>query len=145
MVSNLGLPLYVKNRALYSYIYLSFFTVSLYRFSLRWVQLSFAFVVVLSCLTTLYARLYCLCVRYFLYRLLAFVACPMFGRLSDVIGRRKCLFVTVLGTASPVVALCVSSNLWAFAAAAAFSGEISEGRLYPILSITIRSNEPWII
>ncbi|CAN0013941.1 unnamed protein product, partial [Ascophyllum nodosum] len=54
--------------------------------------------------------------------LLAFVACPMFGRLSDVFGRKKCLFVTVLGTASPVLALCISSNLWVFAAAASFSG-----------------------
>ncbi|CAN0001640.1 unnamed protein product [Ectocarpus sp. 4 AP-2014] len=54
--------------------------------------------------------------------LLAFVACPMFGRLSDVIGRKKCLFVTVLGTASPVIALCISNNLWIFAGAAAFSG-----------------------
>lgn len=57
-------------------------------------------------------------------RLLAFVSCPMFGRLSDVVGRKKCLFVTVLGTASPVMALCVSSNLWVFAAAASFSGTI---------------------
>lgn len=56
-------------------------------------------------------------------RLLAFVSCPMFGRLSDVIGRRKCLFVTVLGTGSPLLALFLTSNLWAFAAAAAFSGE----------------------
>lgn len=47
----------------------------------------------------------------------------MFGKLSDVVGRKKCLFVTVLGTASPVMALCISSNLWIFAAAASFSGE----------------------
>lgn len=47
----------------------------------------------------------------------------MFGKLSDVIGRRKCLFVTVLGTASPILALCLTSNLWVYAAAAAFSGE----------------------
>lgn len=40
-----------------------------------------------------------------------------------MIGRKKCLFVTVLGTASPVLALCISSNLWFFAAAASFSGE----------------------
>ncbi|CAN0496647.1 unnamed protein product, partial [Laminaria digitata] len=42
-------------------------------------------------------------------RLLAFVSCPMFGRLSDVVGRKNCLFVTVLGTAAPVMALCISS------------------------------------
>lgn len=40
-----------------------------------------------------------------------------------MVGRKKCLFVTVLGTASPVMALCISSNLWVFAAAAAFSGD----------------------
>jgi hypothetical protein len=34
----------------------------------------------------------------FIRGLLAFVACPLFGKVSDIIGRRLCLFVTVLGT-----------------------------------------------
>ncbi|EEC51018.1 transporter, major facilitator superfamily and tetracycline resistance protein, partial [Phaeodactylum tricornutum CCAP 1055/1] len=33
--------------------------------------------------------------------LLAFCACPIFGKLSDLIGRRICLFVTVMGTCAP--------------------------------------------
>jgi MFS family permease len=37
--------------------------------------------------------------------LLAFAACPIFGKLSDIIGRRVCLFVTVLGTCAPVCSL----------------------------------------
>lgn len=37
--------------------------------------------------------------------LLAFMACPLFGKLSDIIGRRICLFVTVLGTCAPVCCL----------------------------------------
>jgi len=38
--------------------------------------------------------------------LLAFVACPVTGKISDTIGRRICLLVTVLGTCAPV---CVMS------------------------------------
>lgn len=37
--------------------------------------------------------------------LLAFFACPLFGKLSDVWGRRPCLLVTVLGTLAPVCSL----------------------------------------
>jgi DHA1 family tetracycline resistance protein-like MFS transporter len=39
--------------------------------------------------------------------LLAFVACPMFGKISDVVGRKGCLFVTVLGTCAPVCSLAI--------------------------------------
>eukprot|EP00978_Attheya_sp_CCMP212_P015270 scaffold39354_cov59-Attheya_sp.AAC.1 len=39
--------------------------------------------------------------------LLAFVACPLFGKISDVVGRRACLFVTVLGTCCPVCVLAL--------------------------------------
>jgi MFS family permease len=39
--------------------------------------------------------------------LLAFVACPIFGKVSDKIGRRVCLFVTVMGTCAPVCALAL--------------------------------------
>ncbi|KAG7356713.1 tetracycline resistance protein [Nitzschia inconspicua] len=37
--------------------------------------------------------------------LLAFYACPIFGKLSDILGRRICLLVTVLGSCAPVCSL----------------------------------------
>jgi len=37
--------------------------------------------------------------------ILAFFACPLFGKLSDAKGRRVCLLITVLGTLSPVCSL----------------------------------------
>ena len=39
----------------------------------------------------------------------AFIACPMFGKISDVIGRRICLFITVFGTCAPVCSLALFS------------------------------------
>src|SRR5690606_7473824 len=48
--------------------------------------------------------------------------CPMFGKLSDRIGRRTCLFATVLGTTMPVLALTFTSNLWVFGTLQALSG-----------------------
>jgi MFS family permease len=45
----------------------------------------------------------------FIRGLLAFFACPMFGRVSDKIGRRICLFVTVSGTCAPVCSLSLFS------------------------------------
>lgn len=39
--------------------------------------------------------------------LLAFVACPMFGKISDHLGRKVCLFITVLGTCSPACSLAL--------------------------------------
>mmetsp|Transcript_39089 Transcript_39089/g.51547 ORF Transcript_39089/g.51547 Transcript_39089/m.51547 type:complete len:453 (+) Transcript_39089:36-1394(+) len=54
--------------------------------------------------------------------ILAFVSCSVFGKLSDKVGRRKCLFLTVLGTCFPVCLLAFTGNLWFFVAAQAFSG-----------------------
>ena len=41
--------------------------------------------------------------------LLAFFACPLFGKLSDLWGRKKCLLVTVVGTCAPVCSLALFS------------------------------------
>mmetsp|Transcript_36583 Transcript_36583/g.79967 ORF Transcript_36583/g.79967 Transcript_36583/m.79967 type:complete len:659 (+) Transcript_36583:67-2043(+) len=48
------------------------------------------------------------CIRGFL----AFVSCPLFGKASDVIGRRLCLFVTVAGTCAPVCSLALMFGAW---------------------------------
>jgi DHA1 family tetracycline resistance protein-like MFS transporter len=40
---------------------------------------------------------------------LAFVASPLFGKISDLVGRRWCLLVTVLGTCAPVCSLAFFS------------------------------------
>lgn len=37
--------------------------------------------------------------------ILAFFACPLFGKLSDALGRKICLFVTVMGSCAPVCSL----------------------------------------
>jgi len=41
----------------------------------------------------------------FVRGLFAFLASPLFGKISDVTGRRLCLLVTVLGTCAPVCSL----------------------------------------
>ena len=46
--------------------------------------------------------------------LLSFVACPLFGKVSDVLGRRPCLFLTVLGTTAPVWLLAFTRDLWMY-------------------------------
>eukprot|EP00606_Chrysophyceae_sp_TOSAG23-5_P001443 GSChrysophyteH2.ASY1.ANO1.1571.1 assembled CDS len=43
--------------------------------------------------------------------LLAFVACPAFGRLSDRMGRKPCLLVTVVGTTLPVCGLAFTMSM----------------------------------
>lgn len=70
--------------------------------------------------------------------ILAFVSCPAFGKISDVLGRKSCLFVTVLGTCSPVCSLAVMSlqsqnldsdqqrhRIWIFVVLLALSGIFS--------------------
>lgn len=41
--------------------------------------------------------------------LLAFLASPLFGKVSDVVGRKLCLMVTVMGTCAPVCSLAFFS------------------------------------
>jgi DHA1 family tetracycline resistance protein-like MFS transporter len=66
--------------------------------------------------------------------LLAFLSCPLFGKISDVIGRKACLFVTVLGTCAPVCSLAFMNSyyfsynhqrIWVFVYLFALSGLFS--------------------
>lgn len=57
--------------------------------------------------------------------ILAFVSCPAFGRLSDRIGRKYCLLVTVTGSTLPVCILAFTSNMYIFAAVMSLSGFFS--------------------
>jgi len=54
--------------------------------------------------------------------ILAFMACPLFGKLSDVVGRRTGLFITVLGTTLPILSLALTQNMWIYAVAQGLSG-----------------------
>lgn len=67
----------------------------------------------------------------FVRGMLAFVACPLFGKISDVVGRKACLFVTVLGTCSPV---CIIALL-----------PYSDNTSYSPMSVEGTSSEPSVI
>lgn len=54
--------------------------------------------------------------------ILAFMACPLFGKLSDVVGRRTGLFITVLGTTLPILSLALTQSMWIYAVAQGLSG-----------------------
>ena len=45
----------------------------------------------------------------------SFISCPLFGKLSDEVGRKYCLLATVVGTTFPVCVMAFSSNMWLFA------------------------------
>ena len=53
---------------------------------------------------------------------LSFISCPFFGKLSDEIGRKRCLLLTVIGTTFPVCALAFTDNMTIFAILLIFSG-----------------------
>ena len=57
--------------------------------------------------------------------LLAFVSCPAFGRLSDRIGRKPCLLVTVIGTTLPVCVMAFTTSMYVHATLLALSGLFS--------------------
>ena len=57
--------------------------------------------------------------------LLAFFACPLFGKLSDTIGRKYCLLITVIGTTFPVCVLAFTPNMYVFSVAVSISGAFS--------------------
>ena len=54
--------------------------------------------------------------------LLAFFSCPLFGKLSDQVGRKYCLLMTVVGTTFPVCILVFSSSMFLYAFAVSLSG-----------------------
>lgn len=54
--------------------------------------------------------------------LLAFGSCPLFGKLSDVVGRRPCLVVTVFGTILPCFCPAFTDDLWVYVTALGLSG-----------------------
>jgi DHA1 family tetracycline resistance protein-like MFS transporter len=56
---------------------------------------------------------------------LAFLACPVFGRLSDRIGRKYCLLVTMVGTTLPVCIMAFTNNMLVYAIASSVSGFFS--------------------
>ena len=53
---------------------------------------------------------------------LAFCACPLFGKLSDDVGRVRCLLFTVVGTTAPCWVLAFTDNLWVYVCGLALSG-----------------------
>lgn len=86
--------------------------------------------------------------------ILAFITCPMFGKVSDRWGRRPCLLVTVAGTLMPICSLA----FWGSSSSISSSGQqynnqggivmedgetsLSEGTYYPATSSsTFESNE----
>lgn len=54
--------------------------------------------------------------------LLAFISCPFFGKISDRIGRKYCLLISVTGTTMPVFLLAFFPNMYVYSVAQAISG-----------------------
>lgn len=52
----------------------------------------------------------------------AFLSCPIFGRLSDRVGRKYCLLVTVIGTTLPVCIMAFTDNIIVYAVMVGLSG-----------------------
>jgi MFS family permease len=48
---------------------------------------------------------------------LAFVSCPLVGKVSDKVGRKACLLATVVGTTAPVCLLAFTLDMRAYAVA----------------------------
>jgi DHA1 family tetracycline resistance protein-like MFS transporter len=56
---------------------------------------------------------------------LAFFACPLVGRISDSVGRKYCLLISVIGTCLPTALLFLTGNVIVFIIAIACSGFFS--------------------
>ena len=57
--------------------------------------------------------------------LLAFLACPLFGKISDIVGRKYCLLLTVIGSCLPYVLMGYTNNMWVYVVATSLSGVCS--------------------
>lgn len=57
--------------------------------------------------------------------LLAFVSCPLFGKLSDRVGRKICLLMSMLGTTFPVWLMVFTNNIVLYMIALSASGFFS--------------------
>jgi MFS family permease len=49
--------------------------------------------------------------------ILAFIACPLVGKVSDKVGRKVCLLTTVIGTCFPVCILAFTLDMRIYAVA----------------------------
>ena len=74
---------------------------------------------------------------------LAFFACPLFGRISDNIGRKYCLLISVAGTCLPITLLFLTGNMLLFMIAIACSGFFSAtfGLTFAYISDCVDPNE----
>jgi DHA1 family tetracycline resistance protein-like MFS transporter len=57
--------------------------------------------------------------------ILAFISCPILGRLSDQIGRKNCILVSMLGTTFPVCILSFTTNVTFYIICLSLSGLFS--------------------
>lgn len=57
--------------------------------------------------------------------LLAFISCPLFGKLSDKIGRKICILISMLGTTLPIIFLYFSYNMMIYIIILSLSGIFS--------------------
>ncbi len=55
----------------------------------------------------------------------AFITCPLWGRLSDQVGRKVCLLITIIGSTLPVAILAFTSNMYIYSIALSLSGLFS--------------------
>lgn len=55
----------------------------------------------------------------------AFMACPLFGKISDRIGRKYCLMMTVVGTIMPLCIMVFTENMYVYGVMTALSGMFS--------------------
>ena len=63
---------------------------------------------------------------------LAFIACPLVGKVSDKVGRKVCLLVTVIGTTFPVCILAFTLDMRVYAVSQGIIIQINISVIYSI-------------